>query len=105
MAKLDYLREALDPTFDEANDIAAPADGDEPQPAPRRRRRHRVGVLVIGRDHGRAAGLDQIGEQAKLGGEISLQRPVVVEMVAAEVGGAAGRYAHAVEATLIEPVR
>src|SRR5262249_13397952 len=42
---------------------------------------------------------------AKLGGEIGLQRRVIVEMVAAEIGETAGRHAHAIEATLIEPVR
>src|SRR5207245_6529073 len=44
-------------------------------------------------------------EQAKLGGEMSREMRVIVEMVAAEIGETAGRHAHTVEATLIEPVR
>src|SRR5262245_16836900 len=101
----ERLREAINLALDQENALATPADGDEPQGAPFCCRGDESGVLVIGRDHGRAAGLDQIGEQAQLGGEISLQRRVIIEMVAAEIGEAAGRHAHAVEAALIESMR
>jgi len=53
------------------------------------------------RDACSATGLDQIREQAQLGCEISLKRRMIIEMVAAEIGKAAGRHAHAVEPALI----
>ncbi len=62
-------------------------------------------MLVIGVDHGGAARLHEIGEQPQLGGEIGLERRVIVEMIAAEIGEAAGRDAHAVEPVLVEAVR
>ncbi len=62
-------------------------------------------MLVIGSNHGRAARLDQLGEQPELGREIASQGRMIVEMVAAEIGEGAGRDTHAVESALIEPVR
>src|SRR5439155_24878437 len=64
-----------------------------------------IGVLVIGRDHRRAARLDQVLEQPQLGGKISVERRMIIEMIAAEIGEAAGRNANAVEAALIESMR
>ena len=61
-------------------------------------------MLVVGNDHGHAVRLDRVGEQAQLGRQIGFERRVIVEMVAAEIGGA-GRHPHAVEAMLVEPVQ
>jgi hypothetical protein len=65
----------------------------------------RIGVLVIGRDHGRATGNDQVREQSQLGREIIFQRRMIIEMVAAEIGEGAGRDPHPVEPALVEAVR
>src|SRR5262249_56308668 len=91
MAEFEHLREALDPALNKANALAAPADGDEPQPASRRRRRHRVGGLVISRDDRGAAGLDQIREQAKLGGEISLPPRTILQTTTPHITEPASR--------------
>ena len=105
MRELEHLCEAFDRGLDEADAVAAPADREEAQPPPARRRHHRVGLLVVGGDHGGTAGNDQIGEQPELGGEIIFQRRMIVEMVAAEIGEGAGRHPNAVEPALIEAVR
>jgi len=47
----------------------------------------------------------QAFEQTQLGREISLNARMVVEMIAAQVGEGAGRYAHAIEPVLVEAVR
>ena len=60
---------------------------------------------MIGSDDRGACGLDQIGEQPQLGGEIALDRGMIVEMVAAEIGKCTGRHSQAVETILVEPVR
>jgi hypothetical protein len=101
----ERLRKSVDPALDEANALAAPADRDEPQVAASRCRRDDLGLLVIGRDYGRTTRLDQIREQAQLGGKISLQGRVIIEMITAEIGESTGGNAHAVEAALIEPMR
>jgi len=59
-------------------------------------------MLVIGNDDSGTAGLDKVREQPELGGEISLQCRVVIEMIAAEVGETACCDPHAVEAMLIK---
>src|SRR5262249_62181417 len=45
------------------------------------------------------------GEQAKLGREVGVDRSVVVEMVAAEIGEGGGAQGNAIEPALIEAVR
>src|SRR5919108_4495954 len=101
----ERLCKALDRALDQANALAAPADGDEPQVAAYRRRRDDLGLLVIGRDYGGATRLDQIREQAQLGGKIGLQGRMIVEMITAKISESAGGNAHAVEAALIESMR
>src|SRR5262249_28605002 len=101
----ECLREPLDPALDQTDALPAPADADEPQAAAPRRRHDDIGRLVISRDHRRAARLDQMLKQAELGGKISLERRMVIEMIATEIGESAGRDAHAVEAALIKSVR
>src|SRR5262249_58445539 len=81
------------------------AEGAGARPAPRSDRRHRLGMLVVGSDDRRATRHDEVAEQPELGGEIGFECRVVVEVVAAEIGEAAGFYAHAVETVLVEPVR
>ena len=100
-----HLREAVDRAVVEADALPAPADGQQPQPALLRRGDHLVGMLVIGDDHGGAARLHQIAEQPQLGGEISFERRMIIEMIAADIGECAGGDAHAVEPKLIETVR
>src|SRR6266700_6075107 len=60
---------------------------------------------MIGRDHGSTARRDQLAEQPKLGRQIMRDSRMIIHVVAREMGEAAGRDAHAVEAVLIEPVR
>jgi hypothetical protein len=105
MGQPQHLREAVDVGVEQANAAAAPADGDEPQPAPPGCGGHRLGGLVIGRDDSGATRRNELCEQPELGGEISLERRMIVQMITAEIGEAAGRHAHTVEPMLIEPVR
>ena len=60
---------------------------------------------MIGRDHGRATGRDEIAEQPQLGGEVMRDIGVIIHVIAREIGEAAGGDAHAVEPELVEPVR
>ena len=60
---------------------------------------------MIGRDHGRAAGRDEIAEQPQLGGEVMRDVGMIIHVVARKIGEAAGCDAHAVEPELVEPVR
>ena len=60
---------------------------------------------MIGRDHGRAAGHDEIAEQPQLGGEVMRDIGMIIHVVARQIGKAAGRDAHAVEPVLVEAVR
>ena len=60
---------------------------------------------MIGRDHRRAVGGDEIAEQPQLGGEIMRDVGMVIHVVARQIGKAAGADAHAVEPILIEAVR
>jgi hypothetical protein len=62
-------------------------------------------VLVVGVDHRAAAVGHQRLEQPQLRREIGLDRRMVVEMIAAEIGEGAGRDPDAVEPVLVEPVR
>src|SRR5262245_58402972 len=105
MLEQERLRKSVDLAFDQANALAAPAYAEQPKGAASRCRRDDSGALVIGRDHGRAAGLDQLREQAQLGGKVILQCRMIIEMIAAEIRKAAGRDTHAVETALIEPMR
>jgi hypothetical protein len=60
---------------------------------------------MIGGDHGRAPRRDEFAEQPELGREVMRDGRMVIHVVAREIGEAAGRHAHAVEAILVEPVR
>ena len=60
---------------------------------------------MIGRDHRRAVGRDEIAEQPQLGGEVMRDVGMIIHVVAREIGEAAGGDAHAVEPELVEPVR
>ena len=91
--------------LDQPNALAVAADREQPQTPLLGRRHHRVGMLVIDIDHGGAARLDQVAEQPQLGGEIGLECRMIVEMIAADIGEAAGRDPHAVEPVLVEAVR
>ena len=63
--------------------------------------RRPVSVLATA---GRAGG-QQLGEQPQLGGAVGVERAVVVEMVARQVGEPRRREPHPVEPELVEPVR
>ena len=74
--------------------------------APRRRRRdHAICMRVVGRDDRRAVRRDDALEQDQLGVEVGFLGRVIVQVVAGEIGEAADRDAHAVEAMLVEAVR
>ena len=81
------------------------ADAHDRQAARLGRGHHRVGMIVIGIDDGRGARRQQSLEQPQLGGEIGLEARMIIEMIARDVGEAAGRDAQAVEPVLIEAVR
>ena len=105
MRQLETLREAVDRHPGEADILTTAPDRDEAQPALPRHGKERLRLGVIGRDHGRCSRREQPAEQAQLGVAVVLDRRMVVEMIARQVGEAAGGDAHAVEAVLIEPVR
>ena len=85
--------------------IRVAADGDDPQASRPRRLDHLRRAIMIGRDHGRAAGRDEIAEQPQLGGEVMRHVRMIIHVVARQIGEAAGRDAHAVEPELVEAVR
>jgi hypothetical protein len=62
-------------------------------------------VIVTDINDGRSAAVEQNLEQPQLGGEIRLEILMIIEMIAGDVGEAAGRDAQAVEPELIEAVR
>src|SRR5437660_3921913 len=103
------LRNAVDTGFDEADAfalaVAISTNGHKAQATRPRRLDHLRRAIMIGRDHRRAARRYQIAEQAELRIEIMRNIRMIIHVVAREVGEAAGRDAHAVEAILIESVR
>ena len=105
MLDAQRLRKSVDDGFDETNIAAVAPDADDLQAARFGGGHNRFGMLVVDIDDRRAAGLDQRFEQPELGGEISLQRRMIIEMVARDVGEGRRRDAQAVETILIEPVR
>ena len=66
---------------------------------------HARGDLGVGVDDRGRAGRQEVAEQPELGGEIILDRRVIIHVVAAEIGEGAGGEPHAVEPLLVEPVR
>ena len=62
----------------------------------------RLGLVGIG-DGGGPLGKQRV-EQAELGPQVIVECVVVVEVVAREIGEAAGRKPHAIEAPLLQPV-
>jgi hypothetical protein len=60
---------------------------------------------MIGGDDGGGAGREQLLEQAQLGGTVRIDRGMIVEVIARQIGETAERDANAVEAMLIESVR
>jgi hypothetical protein len=60
---------------------------------------------MIGGDHRRATGRNEIAEQPQLGIQVVRDIRMIIHMVAREIGEAARRDADAVETELIEPVR
>ena len=60
---------------------------------------------MIGGNDGRAAGYHEIAEQPQFGIEVMRDVGMIIHVVARQVGKAAGRDAHAVEAVLVKPVR
>ncbi len=109
MLEFELLREAVDSGGDNTNALAgavAPAaDRHEPQTARARRIDHFLRAIMIGRDHRRTVGGDEIAEQPELGGQIMRDIGMVIHVVARQVGESAGTDAHAIQAILIEPVR
>ena len=66
---------------------------------------HLVRLFGVGIDDRNSVGREQLGEEAQLGREIGLDRRVIVEMIAAEVGEGGGLQPDAVEPVLVEAVR
>ena len=102
---LDSLRETVDRTADESNVVTALADRHDFQAARLRRRDHLSRITIVDIDDGGAARRDQVGKQPQLGGKISLDRRMIIEMVTRQIRIGAGGDAHAVEAVLVETVR
>ena len=61
--------------------------------------------IAVGVDHSREAFRQEGLEQAQLGGKIIVERAVIIEMIAREVGEGGGREPHAVEPLLLDPMR
>ena len=104
MEKLQPLPEAIALARHQPQRVALFADRDQPQSACAGDLRRFLARLGVDVEHGGLARLQQLGEQAHLGAEIVGEVGVVVEMVAGDVGEAAGRDLHAVEAELVEAV-
>ncbi len=90
--------------FGQTDRFSRLAHGNECQP-PRPRRIGKPRRMVgIGIDHCNAAILHHLAEQAQLGGEVILERGVIVHVIAGDVGEAAGGDDHAIQAVLVETV-
>ena len=109
MFKREFLRKAVDVSLNQTNALARTvglaADRRDPQVSRTRSIDHGLRTIMIGRDYGCAIRHDQIAEQPQFGGEIMRDVRMVIHVVAREIGESAGRYAHAVQPILIEPVR
>ena len=104
--RLEPRREALARGRQETDRLALGADGEDLQPAPSRTAATTCGATSLSASMTAGApALQQLVEQAQLGGEIGVRRRVIVEMVARQIGEGAGREAHAVEPVLVEAVR
>ena len=77
---------------------------DDMQVALPRHRDDRLRLLLIGRNDRPAGGLDQIGEQPQLRSEIGVERRMIIEMIAAEIGERAGRHPQPIETILVQPM-
>ncbi len=64
-----------------------------------------IRMRAIRRDHGGAVRRDDALEQDQLGGEIRVLGRVIVHVIARQIGEAADRHTHAVDAMLVEAVR
>ena len=98
------LAEAVAALADKTQVLALEADGEDGKAVRARHRDDIRRLLGIGVDDGRRAGRQEIAEQPHLGVEIVGEARVVVEMVAGDVGEAAGGELDAVETMLDEPV-
>ena len=105
MFQAERLRESLDHRLGEPDAGPAPSDADDRKTARLSRGDDPVRVLVVDVDDRGAAGFEESLEQPQLGGEISCEARVIVEMIAGDVGERAGGDAQAVEPVLVEPVR
>ncbi len=99
------LRKAVDLGFGKANAAAFVPDSHDREAARLGRVHHGVGAIVIGIDHGRRARFEQHLEQPQLGFEIGVEARMIIEMIAGDIGEAAGRDAQTVEPRLIEAMR
>ena len=61
-------------------------------------------MSMIHVDHGGCARIQQVAEQPQLGGQISIEARMIVEMIAGDVGETARSNAQAIEPKLIEPM-
>src|SRR5580658_5836495 len=62
-------------------------------------------MVVIGIDDRRGAGRQQSLEQPQLGGKISLEARMIVEMIARDIGETSRRDMQAIEPILVKAVR
>ena len=85
-------------------EVAMAADGEHIEAGGLRRVDRRLRPVVVGEDDGRRALRQQRVEEAQLGAKIVLDRRMIVHVVAAEIGEAAGGEPDAVEPALVEAV-
>ncbi len=94
MFEREFLRKAVDIGRDQANALAGAvalaADRDDPKLAHTRRIDHGLRDIMIGRDHRRATGHDQIAKQPQLGGQVMRDVGMVIHVVARQIGESAG---------------
>ena len=102
---LEALGEAVAGNRREPQVAAVTPGADDPDAAPPSDLGHGLRSIVIGVDHGDAVGRQEGVEQPQLGVEIVVDRRVIVEMIAAEIGERRSLDRDAVEPALIEAVR
>ena len=88
-----------------ADRLALRADGKDGQPALARGFDHARRDVAVGVDDRGRAVRQKLAEEAQLGGEIVLDRRVIVHVVAGQIGEGAGGETNAVEPLLVEAVR
>ena len=90
--------------LDDAQFLSGFSDADQLQPPFARKIDHAMGMIVIGPDYGGPVIGDDFRKETKLGSEIGCHVPVIIEMIAAEIGECSRCNARAFRPVLMQPV-